>query len=79
MQKTLKKPVALEGFGFWRCDDVVVTLNPADPDTGIVFIRDDVPSAPPIPAKLKNRIAVERRTSLGIQKDGQTVVQVDMV
>ena len=79
MPKTLNKPVSLEGFGFWRCDDVVVTLNPADPDTGIVFIRDDIPSAPPIQAKLENRMAVERRTSLGIQKDGQTVVQVDMV
>ena len=79
MQKTLKNSVCLEGFGFWRCNDVVVTLTPADADTGIVFIRDDLLSAPPIPAKLENRMAVERRTSLGIQKDGQTVVQVDMV
>ncbi|MBR0237157.1 MAG: UDP-3-O-[Thermoguttaceae bacterium] len=79
MQKTLNKPVSLEGFGFWRCDDVVVTLTPADPDTGVVFIRDDIPSAPKIPARLENRMTVERRTSLGIQNDGKTIVQVDMV
>ncbi|MBR6435719.1 MAG: UDP-3-O-[Thermoguttaceae bacterium] len=79
MQKTLKKPVSLEGIGFWRCNDVVVTLSPADPDTGIVFIRDDLPSAPPIQATQENRLPAERRTSLGIQKDGRTVVQVEMV
>lgn len=79
MQKTLLKPVSLAGFGFWRCKDVVVTLEPAAPDEGIVFLRDDLPNSEPIAAKLENRIAVERRTSLGIRKHGQTVVQVDMV
>lgn len=79
MQKTLLKPAQLSGFGFWRCEDAAVTLEPAAEDTGIVFIRDDLPETPVIPAELNFRVNTPHRTSLGISLEGNKNVQVDMV
>ena len=51
-----------------------VEFRPAPPDTGIVFCRSDVGPARRIPAGVRNRFDVPRRTSL---RDGG--VRVDMV
>ncbi len=79
MQKTLLKKIQLDGFGFWQCQDCSVILEPSEENSGIVFIRDDQPTAPPIPAILTNRIDTPHRTSLGITQSGVVVVKVEMV
>jgi UDP-3-O-acyl N-acetylglucosamine deacetylase len=52
------------GFGYWSGRDVHVELRPAPPDSGIVFVRSD--QLPPcrIPADVRHRIEVPRRTTL---------------
>lgn len=79
MQNTLLAPIRLSGLGFWRCQDVDVRIVPANVDTGIWFIREDLPGKPAIAALPKNRIPADHRTCLGLQKDGQIIAQVDMV
>lgn len=45
-QRTLKKSIHTTGVGLHTGDKVTLTLNPAAPDTGIVFQRTDLPGAP---------------------------------
>ncbi|MSQ64439.1 MAG: UDP-3-O-acyl-N-acetylglucosamine deacetylase [Betaproteobacteria bacterium] len=50
-QRTLKSPVHATGVGLHTGQKVRVTLRPAQPDTGVVFRRLDLPSAADIPAR----------------------------
>ena len=63
-QSTLASTVAVEGFGYWTGRDVRVEFRPAEPDTGIVFVRGDLPGEPSIPALAENRADIPLRTSL---------------
>jgi UDP-3-O-acyl N-acetylglucosamine deacetylase len=63
-QRTILAPVAVEGFGLWNGRDVRVEFRPAAPGTGIVFVRQDLPAAPRIPATVAQRIETPRRTTL---------------
>ena len=49
-QRTLKKAVSATGVGLHNGEKVVMTLKPAEIDTGIVFKRADLPGAPEIHA-----------------------------
>jgi len=73
-QRTLAGVARVEGFGYWSGQDVRVEFRPAPPDTGIVFCRTDVGPGRRIPAVVRYRVEVPRRTSL---RDGG--VRVDMV
>jgi UDP-3-O-[3-hydroxymyristoyl] N-acetylglucosamine deacetylase len=42
MQHTINQAVSISGIGVHSGIDVTLTLNPADVDTGIVFVRDGV-------------------------------------
>ncbi|MDR1960428.1 MAG: UDP-3-O-acyl-N-acetylglucosamine deacetylase [Planctomycetaceae bacterium] len=64
MQRTITKPVILDGFGFWSGKDIRVEFRPARPGRGIVFIRTDLPGSPEIPASAENQIVKLRQTSL---------------
>ena len=55
---------AVEGFGFWSGRDVRIEFHPAEPHTGIVFVRRDMPRPARIPARVEYRIEVPRRTVL---------------
>ena len=44
----------LEGFGYWSGRDVRVEFWPAAPNTGIVFVRDDLPSPVEIPGTIEH-------------------------
>lgn len=44
--------------------DVRVEFRPAPPDTGVVFVRDDLAAKTRIPAIVQQRVEVPRRTSL---------------
>jgi UDP-3-O-acyl N-acetylglucosamine deacetylase len=63
-QQTIARPVSVAGFGYWSGRDVTIEFRPANPDTGIVFVRHDLPKLPRIPAQVKYRVEVPRRTVL---------------
>ena len=71
-QKTIGKEVRLSGVGLHTGREVNVSLRPADPDTGIVFIRTDLPNEPRVEARVENIGSLPRRTSLA---KGQAEVQ----
>ena len=50
-QRTLKSLVHATGVGLHTGRKVRIALRPAQPDTGVVFRRLDLPSAPEIPAR----------------------------
>ena len=50
-QRTLKSLVHATGVGLHTGQKVKITLRPAQPDTGVVFRRLDLPTAPEVPAR----------------------------
>lgn len=76
-QRTLSRPVQVNGFGFWSGRDVVVEFRPAPPDSGLVFVRVDLDPVVSIPAVVHHRVEVPRRTTLSSQ--GVSVEMVEHV
>jgi len=77
-QQTLAKAAPpVEGFGYWSGRDVRVEFRPAEVDTGIVFVRGDLPRCPRIPARIENRAEMPLRTSLC--HDGAGVEMVEHI
>lgn len=76
-QQTLSQPVSAQGRGYWSGKEVTVRFLPAPADTGIVFVREDLPGAPKIPALVEYRIEVPRRTNLVHQ--GASVEMVEHI
>ena len=74
-QCTIAAPAAIEGFGYWQGRDVSVEFQPADVDTGIVFVRSDLPGEPRIAARVENRVETPRRTSLRSDTAGVDMVE----
>ena len=50
-QRTLARATEVRGVGFFHGADVAVRFHPAEPDTGIVFVRTDLPDQPSVPAQ----------------------------
>jgi UDP-3-O-[3-hydroxymyristoyl] N-acetylglucosamine deacetylase len=63
-QQTIARPCSVAGFGYWSSRDIRVEFRPAEPNTGIVFVRADLPGCPRIPARVENRTDMPRRTNL---------------
>ncbi|MGE0609742.1 MAG: UDP-3-O-acyl-N-acetylglucosamine deacetylase [Pirellulales bacterium] len=63
-QQTLAQPARISGYGYWSGRDVNVEFLPAEPDTGVVFVRRDLHPAARIPALVTSRIETPRRTTL---------------
>ncbi|HEX4150063.1 MAG TPA: UDP-3-O-acyl-N-acetylglucosamine deacetylase [Pirellulales bacterium] len=76
-QRTISRPVAVEGFGYWSGRDVRVEFRPAPADTGIVFVRTDLEQPARIRATVANRIETPRRTTL--RSGGASVEMVEHV
>ncbi len=67
MQQTLRKPVALEGVGLHTGEPATVTFLPARPNTGVRFVRVDLPGRPEVLVRPENAHfdpAAARRTIL---------------
>ncbi len=67
-QKTIEREISLKGVGLHTAKKVNVTFKPADIDTGINFIRIDLPDRPLIKASIDyvlSQFRSPRRTSLG--------------
>ncbi|MDR7866219.1 MAG: UDP-3-O-acyl-N-acetylglucosamine deacetylase [Sporomusaceae bacterium] len=63
-QTTLAKSIAYTGIGLHSGKDVTITLQPAAADTGIVFVRTDLPGAPRVKATAANVTSTMRATTL---------------
>ncbi len=73
-QRTIAAPAVVDGVGYWSGLDVRVEFRPAEADSGIVFVCDDLEGCPRIPATIANRTETPLRTTL--QCNG---ARVDMV
>ena len=68
MQKTLSKPLKLEGIGLHSGCKVTLIIHPAPVNHGIVFKRIDLPDTPQISALYSNVIDTRNCTCLGDDK-----------
>ena len=75
-QQTLAKPVRLSGVGVHSGIAADMVLSPAPADTGIVFLRPDLPNAQPIAARADQVTELTLGTTLS-NKAGQTVATVE--
>jgi len=73
-QRTLARPTAVSGFGYFSGRDVCVEFWPAAEGAGISFVRHDLGRAARVPALAELRIDVPRRTTLELNG-----VRVEMV
>jgi UDP-3-O-[3-hydroxymyristoyl] N-acetylglucosamine deacetylase/3-hydroxyacyl-[acyl-carrier-protein] dehydratase len=77
-QRTVAKEISLKGIGLHTANKVNVTFKPADIDTGIIFVRADLPGRPTVKASVDNLLSAAqfpRRTSVG--KDNVEVQTVE--
>ncbi|MCI0433031.1 MAG: bifunctional UDP-3-O-[3-hydroxymyristoyl] N-acetylglucosamine deacetylase/3-hydroxyacyl-ACP dehydratase [Gemmatimonadetes bacterium] len=65
LQQTIGAECSLTGVGLHTGASVRVRLEPAAPNTGIVFRRSDQAAGPPIPAALESVVSTDRGTALG--------------
>ena len=70
-QKTIAREVEYSGIGLHSGAEVKMKLRPAPVDTGIVFIRTDLPNKPRIKAIASNVTSTLRATTIG---DGEIKV-----
>ncbi|WP_288191025.1 UDP-3-O-acyl-N-acetylglucosamine deacetylase [uncultured Veillonella sp.] len=63
-QKTLCKEIQYKGTGLHSGQPVTMTLKPAEANTGIVFVRTDLPGAPCVKAVAENVTNTMRATTL---------------
>jgi UDP-3-O-[3-hydroxymyristoyl] N-acetylglucosamine deacetylase len=76
-QRTIARPVLIEGFGLFGGADVRMSLMPAEAHSGLVFERVDLPGRPRIPARIEYLVTQPRRTVL--QKGTARVEMVEHV
>lgn len=77
LQTTIAKSVEVRGVGLFSGRPVTLNFRPAPADTGIVFVRTDLPGAPAVPATCAHLGPIERRTTL--ETRGVTVCTVEHV
>ena len=76
-QRTISQPTDVLGFGYWSGRDIHVTLRPAAPNTGVIFVRSDLSPEQAVPGLVQHRIEVPRRTTL--VNNGVTVEMVEHI
>ena len=65
-QTTLKQEITFQGKALFTGHDVTIRLCPADPETGVIFRRVDLPGSPDIPAKTEYVQEGIRTTKIGV-------------
>ncbi len=63
-QKTLAKPISVDGVGLHTGNEVNMTLKPAEPNTGFVFVRTDLEGNPHVEADANYVTFTDRGTIL---------------
>ncbi|MBQ9698343.1 MAG: UDP-3-O-[Acidaminococcaceae bacterium] len=74
-QVTLASAVSYSGVGLHSGKDVTMTLKPGKPDTGIVFVRTDLPERPKIHARAELVTSTLRATT--VSENGAQVFTVE--
>lgn len=67
-QRTIEREISLKGIGLHTANKVNVTFKPADAESGVNFIRTDLPGRPVIKASVDSLLSQTRsvrRTSVG--------------
>jgi len=64
-QLTLKRPVSCSGIGLHSGKAIQLTISPAPADSGIVFVREDLPNKPAIPALSEKVLDTSLATTIG--------------
>ncbi|HEX4923949.1 MAG TPA: UDP-3-O-acyl-N-acetylglucosamine deacetylase, partial [Bdellovibrionales bacterium] len=64
LQRTIKKPVAVKGVGLHTGQPATLTFRPAPADTGVHFVRSDLPGRPSLAARAENISATSFATTL---------------
>lgn len=72
-QRTINKEVSFAGIGVFSAKKATVTFKPAEPDTGVVFIRTDLSARPRVRAAVYNIVSRPHRSSLS---EGNVEVQM---
>ena len=76
-QRTICRPTAVDGFGYFSGRDIRVEFRPAPANAGVTFIRSDLGASARVPASAAYRIDMPRRTTL--ECDGVRVQMVEHV
>ncbi len=69
--------MSFSGIGLHTGDETTITFRPAPPDTGIVFIRTDLPGRPHIKADVSHVVDISRGTTIGV--NGAKVLTIEHV
>lgn len=73
LQRTIASRTEVRGIGFIHGSDVTLRFRPAGADSGIIFIRADLPGRPMVHAHIRNVIPSQRRTTI---RDGEALVEM---
>ncbi|MBK9323565.1 MAG: UDP-3-O-acyl-N-acetylglucosamine deacetylase [Bdellovibrionaceae bacterium] len=65
LQKTIRKRTVVRGIGIHSGDACTLTFRPAPPDTGVYFVRSDLPGSPSLKVTAKNVQATSHATTIG--------------
>lgn len=63
-QRTIRRPILLEGIGLHTGNATRITFKPAPPDSGVRFIRADLPGRPSVMANIDYVVDISRGTTL---------------
>lgn len=70
-QRTISREISLSGKGLHTGNGVNMTFRPAEPDSGIRFVRTDLPGNPSVIADIDHVVDISRGTTL---QDGEARV-----
>ena len=76
-QRTFKKKAGISGIGVHTGNRSELVFKPAPPDSGIKFIRVDLPGKPQVRADINNVVSYQRGTTIG--ENGANVHTVEHV
>lgn len=65
LQKTIRKKTVVQGVGIHSGDPCTLTFKPAPADTGVYFIRKDLPGSPSLKVSAKSVQATSYQTTIG--------------
>jgi UDP-3-O-[3-hydroxymyristoyl] N-acetylglucosamine deacetylase/3-hydroxyacyl-[acyl-carrier-protein] dehydratase len=63
-QRTIKKPISMEGIGLHTGNASRMTFRPAPEDSGVLFVRIDLPGQPSVMANIDFVVDIARGTNL---------------
>lgn len=72
-QQTLAQNITYRGIGLHTGAEVNLTIYPAEPGTGIVFRRVDLPGQPEFKAEVANVVSTVRCTTVGLDERAQVM------